>query len=73
MLRNLPFSTAAAKLGRTQAGNVSMTTDLKWFFMPPAAGVAEGRFSGTSIRMRVSWVPIWYIRIGGALERITWP
>ena len=59
MLRSLPASMAFLREGRTQAGTEFMATVDMWFFTPPTLGDAEGRFSGMSIRMRVSCVPIW--------------
>ena len=59
MLRRPPFSKAAAKLGCTDRGRLGSTTFCKCAFTPPAEGEAEGVWSGTSMRARVSWEPIW--------------
>lgn len=64
MERSWPCSKAAMKAGWTGSGSEGRTTFRMWFFTPPFLTDAEGRFSGMSTRMRVSWVPIWYRRIG---------
>lgn len=56
--RNEPLSSASLNEGCTHLGKLGRTTFLRWPFTPPLATEAEGRPSGTSIRARVSWVPI---------------
>lgn len=57
--RSLPASIALRKAGWTHSGSWGSATLSMWFLTPPFLGLAEGRFSGMSTRMRVSWVPIW--------------
>ena len=59
MLRNLPALRARANDGRTQAGRLGSTMCSRWLATPPAATLAVGHFSGMSMRMRVSCLPIW--------------
>lgn len=59
MLRSLPSLRASSKDGCTDGGREGRTVLRRCDFTPPAATEAAGVFSGTSMRARVSWVPIW--------------
>ena len=73
MDRREPRSRASRNDGWIPFGSEGRTTWRRWLLTPPFFGDADGRFSGISMRIRVSRVPIWYTRMGGLSLRSTWP
>lgn len=71
--RNWPLSNAASNEARASSGSEGKIMFRRWPLTPPFFTDAEGRFSGISTRIRVSRVPIWYMRTGGLSLRSTWP